>query len=39
VDENVAVIMLTNLYDLAGPKRDEIFDRIVEVVLADKFKH
>lgn len=39
VDENVAVIMLTNLYDLAGPKRDELFDRIVEVVLKDKFKH
>lgn len=38
VDEDVAVIMLTNCYDLAGPKRDEIFNRIVDVVFADKFK-
>jgi CubicO group peptidase (beta-lactamase class C family) len=34
VDEGVAVIMLTNCYDLAGPKRDELFDRIVNVVFA-----
>jgi len=38
VDEDVAVIMLTNNQSWAGIKRDEIFGQIVDCVLEDKME-
>lgn len=38
VDEDVAVIMLTNNYSWAGIKRDEIFGRVINCVLKEKLQ-
>ena len=38
VDEDVAVIMLTNNQSWAGIKRDEVFGQIVDCVLEDKLE-